>query len=204
MTYEISKKFSWAYGHRVHSQRLNTEYSLDDACICRFMHGHQAEVAVYLKSDTLNLGMVTDFKHLNWVKKLTDDHLDHKFVLDLNDPWFANIINGTVMFDDNGHPQQLLVNRPLNTSSSTSLNVNKVFVPGTEFLLGYSLDVDELQGPEREFFEGFFMISVVPTSENLAKLLFDAIDVKMAKIDIQVSRVEWMETPKSKATYSRP
>ena len=36
--------------------------------------------------------MVTDFKHLNWFKQFIDDVLDHKFVLDINDPLFSTLL----------------------------------------------------------------------------------------------------------------
>ncbi|RLD76977.1 MAG: hypothetical protein DRJ15_14400 [Bacteroidetes bacterium] len=91
--WEISKTFSFDFGHRVFSQTLNTEFSIDGLCACRFMHGHTGTVGVYLEGGELTKGMVTDFKHLNWFKKFVDDYLDHKFILSLNDPWFVNIVN---------------------------------------------------------------------------------------------------------------
>ena len=90
--WEISKEFDFCYGHRVWSQSLNVEFSLDSCLMCRHLHGHQGKVIVYLKSDTLKSGMVTDFKHLNWFKKFLDDVIDHKFIIDINDPLFATLL----------------------------------------------------------------------------------------------------------------
>jgi 6-pyruvoyltetrahydropterin/6-carboxytetrahydropterin synthase len=85
--YEISKEFEFDYGHRVHNQVLNKEYSINTMCKCRHLHGHRGKVVVYLKSKQLNeCGMVTDFNHLNWLKELIDNQFDHKFLLDKNDP----------------------------------------------------------------------------------------------------------------------
>ena len=90
--WEISKEFDFCYGHRVWSQSLNVEFSLDSCLMCRHLHGHQGKVIVYLKSDTLKSGMVTDFKHLNWFKKFLDDVIDHKFIIDINDPLFSTLL----------------------------------------------------------------------------------------------------------------
>ncbi len=35
--------------------------------------------------------MVTDFKHLNWFKEWLDNTIDHKFILDINDPLIFDI-----------------------------------------------------------------------------------------------------------------
>ena len=90
--WEISKEFDFCYGHRVWSQSLNVEFSLDSCLMCRHLHGHQGKVIVYLKSDSLKSGMVTDFKHLNWFKKFLDDVIDHKFIIDINDPLFKTLL----------------------------------------------------------------------------------------------------------------
>ena len=81
------------------------------------------------------------------------------------------------------------------------LKLIPVYVPDTETLTGYALDVTELSGPEKEFYEGFFIVNFVPTSENLCKWAYDATSVKMAKIGVNVSKILWQETPKSRATY---
>ena len=90
MTWKISKAFEFCYGHRVWSQELNPDYSLDPCLKCRHLHGHQGRIEVFLESSELNRGgMVTDFKHLNWFKQFLDDVLDHKFIIDIHDP-FSN------------------------------------------------------------------------------------------------------------------
>ena len=92
MHWKISKEFEFCYGHRVWSQTLNIDFSLDACLKCRHLHGHQGKVIVYLESNELNNSMVTDFKHLNWFKAFLDDVLDHKFILDINDPLFSTLV----------------------------------------------------------------------------------------------------------------
>jgi len=85
--YIIAKEFNFSYGHRVWAQELNKEFSIDDNCSCRFMHGHNAKVIVHLESNKLNAqGMVVDFRMIDWFKKYLDDTLDHKMILDIDDP----------------------------------------------------------------------------------------------------------------------
>ena len=92
MKWQISKQFDFCYGHRVWSQELNTEFSLDNCLMCRHLHGHQGKVLVHMESEKLQNGMVTDFKHLNWFKKFLDDTVDHKFIIDINDPLFSTLL----------------------------------------------------------------------------------------------------------------
>jgi 6-pyruvoyltetrahydropterin/6-carboxytetrahydropterin synthase len=68
MKWSIDKQFDFCYGHRVWSQELNAEFSLDSCLACRHLHGHQGKIKIYLESDSLENGMVTDFKNLNWFK----------------------------------------------------------------------------------------------------------------------------------------
>jgi len=86
MPWKISKEFEFDFGHRVWSQSLNKEFSLENSCKCRFFHGHRGKIVVFLSSESLTNGMVTDFKHLNIFKKFVDDVLDHKFIFDIKDP----------------------------------------------------------------------------------------------------------------------
>ena len=51
----------------------------------------------------------------------------------------------------------------------------------------------------KEMYEGFIIVDFVPTSENLSAWLLNIVTLKMAKIDVQVSHLEYFETPKSKS-----
>ena len=189
----IDKEFGFDYGHRVWSQTLVDEFSMGHQCVCRHLHGHRGKLNIFLEGEELTRGMVTDFHHLNWLGHFIDDNIDHKFILDLNDPWFKNIINGEV--HDVGGEQRLFI------SGERRLRLKPVFVPNTTHCAGWNLDVDHLSGPEEEFYEGFFLVNFLPTSEALCEWIAKCAEVKMERLGIKIQRVEWSETPKSRATY---
>ena len=208
MTWVIDKQFSFCYGHRVWSQELIGEYceTGDACCKCRHLHGHEGLVHVFLEGDELTRGMVTDFKHLGWLKNFLDDNLDHKFIIDRNDPWFSNIINGTIVnrdkaVEDGPDRMKVIPIQCLKIEGGRLLDLIPSYVPGTEHLGGYNLDVSELSGPEEEWFEGFFIVDFLPTSENLSKWVYDCVNAKMSLIDVKTAQVDWFETPKSRSSY---
>lgn len=204
-TWEIDKSFSFCYGHRVFTQVINTEFTeTGHTCPkCRHIHGHEGLVKIFLRGTELNQqGMVEDFVNLGWVKNFLDDHLDHKFVLSTADPWFVNIINARQVIKD-GSLAALTATQPLNTKDGRELKTIAVYVPGTSHFVGYEIDVEGLSGPEKEFYEGYFLVNFVPTSEKLCEWLFHAVDAKMKTIGVEVSRVSWNETPKSRAVFTR-
>lgn len=181
--YEIGKDFDFCYGHRVWNQQLNdASYSVDTALVCRHLHGHQGKVIVSLEAEELIRGMVTDFKNLNWFKKLLDDNLDHKFIIDSHDPLINTIIPGYASLE--GIPNAFV--------SIEGLPEAKIINP----------ELVKLHGPIAELTEGFVIVNFVPTSENLSKWLYDIVKLKMVKIGIRVSKVEFQETPKSRSVYS--
>ena len=175
MYWKISKEFDFCYGHRVWSQTLNTEFSLDGCLKCRHLHGHQGKILVYLEASELKDGMVTDFKHLNWFKQFIDDVLDHKFILDINDPLFSTLL--------------------------PHINKNELI----KFDEGYSLvNLTKFSNEEihiKELYEGYIIVDFVPTSENLSAWFLKIVQKKMDKLGIKVSHVEFLETPKSKSTF---
>lgn len=176
MKWNISKEFDFCYGHRVWSQTLNSDFSLDSCLMCRHLHGHQGKIIVHLESEKLNNGMVTDFKHLNWFKKFLDDTLDHKFILDFNDPLFETLLP--------------------HYKNKTDL---------ISFDEGYKIfDLTKLKDAKThliEMYEGYIIVDFVPTSENLSAWLLNIVQKRMSKIDVKVSHVEFLETPKSKSTF---
>jgi len=182
--YKITKEFNLSYGHRVHTQKLDPEYTIDSKCACRFLHGHNSIIIIELQADQLNeQGMVLDFKYLNWAKQWIDNVLDHKFIMDINDP-----VRETLF--------------PLTKSSPTNpfdtiFNYHKENYWTLDLLNKSSLSL-----PEQEIYEGLVFVQFVPTSENLSKWIFDIVQEKMKPLDVIVSSVKFYETPKSSSLYS--
>jgi 6-pyruvoyltetrahydropterin/6-carboxytetrahydropterin synthase len=181
MAHIIDKTFEFCYGHRVWSQTLNGEYAADLKCACRHLHGHEGKLQVYLKSPTGELdqtGMVTDFRHTEWLKKWINTYVDHQFILDHNDPLYNQIIG----------KEKMLV---------------PVYVPETEHIAGWNIDLDfvEPNTPEYEYYEGFFIVEFVPTSENLSSWMAELVDIKMKPLNVTVDRIDWWETPKSRSSF---
>ena len=183
MAHVIDKTFEFAYGHRVWTQQLNGEYAADLKCACRHLHGHEGKLQVYLKSPSGELdptGMVTDFRHLEWLKKWINEYIDHQFIIDRNDPLFKQLINGDKM-------------------------LTAVPVPGTDVYAGYTVDLTGIDPntPEYEYYEGFFIVNFVPTSENLSSWMADLVEAKMSKLGVTVDHIDWWETPKSRSVFYR-
>lgn len=177
MKWKISKQFDFCYGHRVHNQTLDQEYSVDNRCVCRHLHGHQGTIWVYLEAYKLKSGMVTDFKHLNWFKKFIDDALDHKFIIDRNDPMFNVII-------PNGNDLPWL-KKP---EGYQIVDPNYFKTITNEALI--------------EILEGFVVVDFVPTSENLSQWLFHVVKNKMEKINVKTTSLQFFETPKSQSMFT--
>jgi len=206
----IDKQFSFCYGHRVWSQQLDKDFCEkgDANCKCRHIHGHEATVHVFLESDSLERGMVTDFKHLGWLNTFFNDHLDHKFIVDLSDPWLNNITGLEPIWHKSETSTRVRCfkpRRPLNTTEETEIQAQPIAIPGLRdyYITGYKADAFELQGPEREFVESFFFVNFLPTSENFARWIFEIAEKKMEPLNVRVSRVDWWETPKSRSSYSK-
>lgn len=176
--YKIGKQFDFCYGHRVWSQTLNPEFSMDSCLKCRHLHGHQGNIWIGLEASVLHQGMVTDFKHLNWFKKWLDDVLDHKFIMDINDPLFPTLVPS---------PEGLKE------------------VPVLWFDQGYGVvDLSQYEHVESEvveMLEGMVFVQFVPTSENLSRWLFDLVQERMKPLGVTVSQVQFFETSKSQSNY---
>lgn len=182
MSWEIDKTFEFCYGHRVWSQQLNDKFSDDLKCACRHLHGHEGKVQVFLFGEELNdTGMVTDFRHLEWLKKFINTTIDHQFILDKHDPLYDKLVG-----------------------SNTALI--PIYTPDTNHVVGYKIDLSTFTPgtSEYEYNEGLFIVEFVPTSENLSKWIAEIVDVKMAELGVAVSKVDWWETPKSRSTYHAP
>lgn len=171
MKWTIDKKFDFSYAHRVHSQDLNKILSGMSENPCRRIHGHNAIVKVGLSTQTLDSrGFVIDFNEIKWFKKFLDDVLDHRMIIDLNDPLLHRQIPG----------------------------IDKLkLIKMTE---GYYLIKEEFNDPlDVEFYSSFVLVDFVPTSENFCKWFFDIVSDKLKNIPVKVEFIEYYETPTSRA-----
>lgn len=177
--WKISKTFNLAYGHRVWTQQLNGDFANDLKCACRHLHGHEGKIQVFLSGDELDhTGMITDFRHLEFFKKWIDKFVDHKFIIDKNDPLFQRLVG--------------------------DVSLSPITIPGCSTIAGFLVAPDDLgvEGtPEFEMMEGFLIVDFVPTSENLSKWIFVLISEKMRQIDVNCTQVDWWETEKSVSSY---
>lgn len=186
-TYHIDKQFDFCYGHRVHNQELDMDLSVDGKCKCRHLHGHNGCLKIGLESSELERGMVTDFKNLECIKVLVDDILDHKFIIDINDPLFSDITGvekEAVYWDDYnlGHIKPEVIDNVCSFISKPILNQ-----------------------ATRDKLEGFVVVDFVPTSENLCAMFARIADQRLSKITgdrVKVRYVDFWETPKSHCRYT--
>lgn len=179
MKWVIDKSFSFEMGHRVWAQQLNRpDLSIETACACKHLHGHSYEIKVFLGADKLDQSeMVTDFKNLNFMKQFVDDVLDHKFMIDVNDPNFEIITgcNVSALKEQFGFPEiQNFTN------------------------LGYNSPSDK---PNIQLHrDSFVLVNFVPTSENICKHLKLYAQERIGDFATVVA-VELWETKKSHARY---
>ena len=168
MPWSIDKSFDVCYGHRVWTQSLSPSESENLPSACRHLHGHEARVVVHLAGDADEGGMVTDLRNLEWLKRWLGDNIDHKFLIDKQDPMLALLAPGRALVD--------------------------VKVPQTDIVAGCRFDIADLDGPGRELIESFFVVDFVPTAERLSEWIFKIASERMKKICVRVAKVEWVET----------
>jgi 6-pyruvoyltetrahydropterin/6-carboxytetrahydropterin synthase len=182
----IDKSFSFEMGHRVWAQKLEHEHlSLSTECACKHLHGHSYEIKVFLSAENLDSSsMVTDFKNLNFMKQFLDDTLDHKFMIDVNDPLFEKI-TGVI-------PNRFI----LDTKNFVNLGS---FLRSMVYNDGLLRNAPVLRGDD-EFLDSFVLVDFCPTSENICRHL------KIYAQDIlqdlaTVTALELWETKKSHCRY---
>ena len=197
----IDKQFDFCFGHRVWSQDLNTKYSLDGCLACRHLHGHQGKVKLFLGANNLVKGMVTDFKHTNIFKKWLDDVMDHKFIIDINDPLFDDMF-GLIKLDFGKNWMDF-------ESDNSNLLIGlykdyKYAIPDLDHLDGIISNLEKTNEEKLaiyEKFEGLVIVDFVPTSENLCKWWHEVANKMLNGLGIDVVAVEYWETPKSHCRY---
>jgi len=174
--YKITKEFHFSSGHRVHCQKLNGVLSEGADTACKFVHGHNYIATVNVESKKLHNHMVLDFKNLSFIKTFVDDYLDHKFIIDINDPIFNRMVG----------------------------NVNLIPTEFMGVKIGSVIDLGVSENEEREYLQSFFVVDFVPTSENLVvylqNIVSKIINNEINELNLKVS-FSLSETPKTSATY---
>ena len=177
--FSIDKSFECCYGHRVWSQTLKPKFSLDSLCKCRHLHGHQMLLKIGLTCDELKSGMVTDFKHLNCIKKIVDDVIDHHFIMDINDPVLYELF-------------PVLKSKEIKLKDYNYYKIIEKIPDGTS-------------KPLSEVLEGLVLVDFVPTSENLCKFFYKVASNELKELldseGVRISYVDFWETPKSHCHY---
>ena len=193
----IDKQFDFCFGHRVWSQSLNQKFSLDGCLACRHLHGHQGKVKLFLGANELQKGMVTDFKHTNIFKKWLDDVMDHKFIIDINDPLIKSMCCEMVFEDglDDAF-SHLTHDKEYGFWTFKEGYVEEVLAT-SDFR---HCSVDEKQAI-MEKYEGMVLVNFIPTSENLCRWWYDVANKMLNDLGIDVVAVEYWETPKSHCRY---
>lgn len=193
----IDKSFDFCFGHRVHNQSLNTEYSLDGCLACRHLHGHQGKVKLFLGADDLAKGMVTDFKHTNIFKNWLDDIMDHKFIIDMNDPLFENLAGDILLTSD----KNLSWYENLMVDYNSKYDYARPDLDHITDILS-ELNISDAQKQAiYEKYEGLIIVDFIPTSENLCKWWYEVANKMLNGLGIAVTAVEYWETPKSHCRY---
>jgi 6-pyruvoyltetrahydropterin/6-carboxytetrahydropterin synthase len=171
------------YGHNVWTQELDEELSCGSQCKCKWRHGHRGKVVAYLEANELSgssKNMVVDFNDMKIMTKFIDSTLDHKYLIDINDP--ANFDTFSHFWVD-GSFKQVLVKMP-----EGHYLIDPIFWK----------DLDPILQTK---YESYVILDFVPTSENLSKWMFEVMSMKIDSTGVKVHKIEWYETPKSRATY---
>lgn len=186
--FAIQKEFHFCYGHRVWNQKLDGRFTERGSVEtkCRHLHGHQGTVSISLEADKLENQMVTDFKHLGWLKDFIEDHIDHKFILDRSDPLAAHLLGGSIEEGTAIGGTQLRVQ---------GFRFNPVVVETTP--VAWALDPSQAD----EYMSGFLLVDFCPTSERLAEWIWIIAATRMETLGIGITQVIWAETPKTMAAY---
>lgn len=186
--FKISKQFELCYSHRVHTQIINPVLSGGEKtnCPCKVNHGHNSTITVELEGESLNpQGMLVDYVNLTFLKNFIDKELDHKTILDINDPWTIDFINSSREYN----------------SYLADISYVK-FLPQQVFGLTsyYKVETNSSKPHHHDIINGLVAVKFVPTSENICKWIYDITSHKLTNI-CKVSSVSFSETPKTLATY---
>jgi len=173
------------YGHQIFTQSLDETLSCGSEPKCVKPHGHRGKVIAYLTTDDKLEGaagnMVIDFNDMKIMTKFIDETLDHNFLIDIHDPLCEDTFHH---FWENGEIKK------------------EVLIYKEEGF--WIIDPKQYENMPKHLqnkYKGYILLPFVPTAENLAKWMYEVMTQKMKTAGVKVHKIEWYETPKSRATY---
>lgn len=194
---EVTKRINFVMGHRVHNQNLPCTLGPNK---CRHLHGHEYVLELFLTKQMDNDDcMVLDFTFFNYLNDFVQKYLDHRFMIDINDPLFEEITGVSKNSDNklefyfigsNNHLVEKDTNRTFRGYYSL-LRSNDKKMP--DFIMFQS---------ESEHKSSFVIVNFVPTAENLCKFFKDVYDKLSSNTgvypsDVKVSKIRLYETQKA-------
>ena len=195
--FTIEKTFTGDLAHRIHTQRLDSDFTEKGSKIlkCRRLHGHTFGLKVKLGSKTLENDMVLDYNELGFVKDMINDILDHRTLIAESDPILKKVL--LPVFSDN------LKESLLEKSSEPY----PIFIKTPWGCSKFNIDVIEDQDI-KEFLDSFVIVPFTTSSENISRWICQIVESKIYKFnqihgtDVRVLSVSYKETPNSEAVYS--
>ncbi len=165
--------FSFSIGHREHNSNNKKE---------RWLHGHNITIIIEM-IDEFILGK-------DIIENFVDDVLDHKMVLDINDPLHGE--DSIWLLNDDGELD-------LDTCHKMP---EGYWIPDMTQIVESMEKFGDIDTPQNkailEKYEGTVLVDFLPTSENLANWLFEVISNRIKDIDnVTVNAIELWETEKS-------
>lgn len=170
----ISKEIEGDFGHRVWTQNLDEEFACTTSCKCKALHGHRFKIVpeIYNEDGLQPDGMVTDFNHFAKFKNWVDTFMDHKMLMDAEDPALCRFFPRVYLSKEIVSKYEAAKYNSINTTAD-----------------------------DREIYDGLVIVEFVPTAENICKWLAVHILPKFLPKGIKVKSLTFYETPKSFARW---
>jgi len=133
----------------------------------------------------------------NWLKSVVKNEnksigkismifVDDNYLLDVNIKYLKhNYFTDIITFN---------YNQGLNISGDLYISIDTIKSNAEFYQTNFKNELLEL-------YESYIIVDFVPTSENISAWLLKIVQNKMDKLNIKVSKVEFLETPKSKSTF---
>ena len=190
----ITKKINFVAGHRVHSQNLPKSLGPNK---CRFLHGHEYMLELFITSDLDESGMVLDFTFFNYLNDFIQRFIDHRFILDINDPLFDSITGVT--------SKKIAKCLVYYTITVIDGKIELVSTDKENSLFSkfnrYSLFNNCYKEFSDEHKQSFIIVDFVPTAENLCNWFVKIFDrmktIGLIPTKIQLSKIRLYETQKA-------